>query len=783
MNIKKFQNKKTLVLLGVIVIGLVCVPVVILAFMRYSNDYTVERVYYEGYEQIIIPGLVYRPNPETFPGQRPGVICIHDFFGSKETVDRFSEDLVRAGFVVLAYDQRGFGNSEEVSHFASPDYEIKDLEISVDYLKALEYVDETAIGLTGIGYGGAITIMGAGILGTKINASFAMSAYSNLTESFRQINYNSIQGNIMQTISKYLGYIPNLFLENELTEEQFSNIKGFLNLISSIPSMAIFNRFIIMENNKLIFNQTLLDHNSPINSVYASNIPNNSLYLAVGKDDQIYPNNFSESASNQLHNNYNIETGFYTFENAGHDLESGKLDAALVNFFNVKLRNIVIPNENLLTNPIVPETLEVLVFEDLPREIADDENIFLSVYNLIKYIPLIVLIPYIISIILLIIFFAAIFLLKQEDELTFLRKINQEKKEEIKKPKSQNSIVRRIERKKISDMPIDSGEDVNESENFINKNSGIFILLFTAAILFVVPTIGMSYIDMRIFLIWIMILSVNIALSLVIFIKFEGWKWKEPLSKDRNLNDENNQKFILFLRNNHFFQVIFYLIITFAGVLLIAFVISPLQLNLVEFGLNQIFSTLFFSGVVMTLIALILIHFDKKYINPTYTMDKYGLSRKQIVKGLCIGIYIVQIPLILLIIINYILIIPMSFLSTAFSMFYMGLPFIFLFFFGFELIFRTLIQEKIKGNHIGEFCIGTLFYALFIGIFGYLIFMNSYTSVLVISGLPISYSGIFGLVFILFAIIGTVNYMITRTPVSSSISNTLILFFIIALVL
>ena len=783
MNIKKFQNKKTLVLLGVIIIGLVCVPVVILAFMRYSNDYSVERVYYEGYEQIIIPGLVYRPNPETFPGQRPGVICIHDFFGSKETVDRFSEDLVRAGFVVLAYDQRGFGNSEEVSHFASPDYEIKDLEMSVDYIKALEYVDENSIGLTGIGYGGALTIMGAGILGAKINASFAMSAYSNLTESFQQISYNSIQGNIMRALSKYLGYIPNLYLDNELTEEQYINIKGFLNLISSIPSMAAFNKLIVMENNILTFNQTLLKLNSPINTIYASNIPNNSLYLAVGREDQIFPNTFSQSVSDLLLNQFNIKTGYRSFEETGHNLESYKLDATLVNFFNLKLRNIPVPNDNYLTNPLIPETAELLVFEELPRETAEDENILLAIYNLIKYIPLILLIPYLTSIVILIIFFAALFLLKKEDELTLARKRKKDKQEYIIKHKTEKTIVRRIERKQISGKPVDFDEDLGKSDYFYNKNFGIFILIFTLANLIIIPTIGMSYINMNLFILWLMILLLDMILSLLFFIKFEGWKWKESKIIEKDNLKENNQRFVVLLRDNPFFQIIFYLGITFGVVLLIAFTIAPLQLSFVEFGLNQIFSTIIIAGVIMTLIAFSLIWFDKNYINPSYTLENYGLNRKQIIKGLCFGIYVVQIPLIILIIINYILIIPMPFLSNAFSMAYIGLPFIFLFFFGFELIFKTLIQEKIKGNHIGEFCIGTLFYALFIGIFGYLVFMNSYTSVLVISGLPISYSGIFGLVFILFAIIGTVNYMITRTPVSSSISNTLILFFIIGLVL
>jgi len=750
--------------------------------MKYGNDYTIERVYYEGHESIIIPGLIYRPNPATFQGKRPGVICLHDFFGSKETVDRFSEDLVRAGFVVLAYDQRGFGNSKEISHLGDPNYEIKDLELSVEYLKLLEYVDENSIGLMGIGYGGALTIMGAGVLGIKINASFAISSYSNLTECFQQITFNSIYGNIMRTISKYLGYIPNLFLDNELTEEQYSNIKGYLNLISSVPSMAFLNKLINMENNILNFNQTLLRQNSPINSNYLSNIPNNSLYLAVGSEDQIYPNNSSTSVSNTLVNDYNIESIYESFENTGHNLESNLVDAALVNFFYKNLRNIQIPNDNYIATPVIPETLEPLVFEELPREIAEDENIFLAIYNLLKYIPLAMFIPYLISISLLGVLFMVLYHLEFKKVKPISRYNTLKKEENVRKNNTQKKIVRRITKKSPPNEPINLNEEVEESNLLYDKNTGVFILVITLSSLIIIPTIGLSFIDVNSLLVWILILIIDIIISLLLFTKFDKWGWKKPQSNEENSSTKNNHKYIDFLVDKPFIQVIFYLLITFCVVLLIAFVFSPLNLVLVNFGFDQIFSTLIFSGVLITLLSLILIYFDKKYINTTYTMENYGLSPKQIFKGLSYGIYIVQIPLILLIIINYILIVPVPFLSAAYSMVYIGLPFIFLFFFGFELIFRTLIQEKIKGNKVGEFCIGTLFYAQFIGIFGYLIFMNSYTSALVFSGLPISYSGLFGLVFILFAIIGTVNYMITRTPVASSISNTLILFFIIALV-
>ncbi len=156
-------------------------------------------------------------------------------------------------------------------------------------------------------------------------------------------------------------------------------------------------------------------------------------------------------------------------------------------------------------------------------------------------------------------------------------------------------------------------------------------------------------------------------------------------------------------------------------------------------------------------------------------------------KGLCFGVYIVQIPLVILMFSSYILTLPMPYMINSYSSFTICFPFIFLYFFGFELIFRSLIETKIINNKwkykIGEFIVGTLLYAQFMGIFGYLIFMNSYSGVMLLSGITLSYSGLFGILFAAFSIFGTLTYMITRTPVAPAISNALSFIFVLSILI
>jgi ABC-2 type transport system ATP-binding protein len=100
--------------------------------------------------------------PQSTPA--PAVLLAHGFGGSKESVAEEAQLLAEAGFVVLAYTARGFGESTGLISMNSPDFEVADASILIDYVAALDTVRQEApgdpvIGVAGGSYGGALALL------------------------------------------------------------------------------------------------------------------------------------------------------------------------------------------------------------------------------------------------------------------------------------------------------------------------------------------------------------------------------------------------------------------------------------------------------------------------------------------------------------------------------------------------------------------------------------------------------------------------------------------------
>ena len=103
--------------------------------------------------------------PATTPA--PAVILAHGFGGSKESVTDQAIDLMNAGFVVVAYTARGFGNSTGTISMNAPEFEIADASRVIDHLSTLATVEadtpgDPVVGVAGGSYGGALALMVAG---------------------------------------------------------------------------------------------------------------------------------------------------------------------------------------------------------------------------------------------------------------------------------------------------------------------------------------------------------------------------------------------------------------------------------------------------------------------------------------------------------------------------------------------------------------------------------------------------------------------------------------------
>ncbi len=116
-----------------------------------------------GTDRVRLDATVYYP--AVTPA--PAILVAHGFGGSKNSVTTEATALARRGFIVLAWTARGFGTSTGQIGLNSPDYEVADARVMVDWLGARPDVIRDApgdprVGVTGKSYGGALALMLAG---------------------------------------------------------------------------------------------------------------------------------------------------------------------------------------------------------------------------------------------------------------------------------------------------------------------------------------------------------------------------------------------------------------------------------------------------------------------------------------------------------------------------------------------------------------------------------------------------------------------------------------------
>jgi pimeloyl-ACP methyl ester carboxylesterase len=116
----------------------------------------IEDIRFAGTNGIRMSALLYIPPTATAEHPAPGVLAIHGYINSRETQDGFAIEFARRGYVVLALDQTGHGNSQPpafANGFGGPD--------GLSYLRTLPFVDKANIGLEGHSLGGAAVLMAA----------------------------------------------------------------------------------------------------------------------------------------------------------------------------------------------------------------------------------------------------------------------------------------------------------------------------------------------------------------------------------------------------------------------------------------------------------------------------------------------------------------------------------------------------------------------------------------------------------------------------------------------
>ena len=148
----------------------------------------------------------------------PAILLAHGFGGSKQSVATQAQRLADAGYVVLAYTARGFGESTGRISMNSPAFEVADASALLDYLASLASVsqespDDPLVGVAGGSYGGALALLLAGY-DDRIDAVAADITWNDLqTSLFAQSATEGVQPGVLKSLWTSLFFTSGLGLE------------------------------------------------------------------------------------------------------------------------------------------------------------------------------------------------------------------------------------------------------------------------------------------------------------------------------------------------------------------------------------------------------------------------------------------------------------------------------------------------------------------------------------------------------------------------------------------
>lgn len=118
-------------------------------FTQTAGGIRIQDIRFKGAKGNTMSALLYTPVNATAQTPAPGILAVHGYVNSRETQDGFAIEFARRGYVVLAIDQTGHGYSDGPAFsngFGGPD--------GLTYLRSLDIVDKSNIGLEGHSMGG-----------------------------------------------------------------------------------------------------------------------------------------------------------------------------------------------------------------------------------------------------------------------------------------------------------------------------------------------------------------------------------------------------------------------------------------------------------------------------------------------------------------------------------------------------------------------------------------------------------------------------------------------------
>ncbi|TFG05275.1 MAG: alpha/beta fold hydrolase [Promethearchaeota archaeon] len=159
--------KNLVLILGVVLLGVGMTGSIF--FTYFAGSYTIQYRDLNSADGTRLASLLYTPT-DLSSGDLPGVVVCHGFTSNKQAMQGIALELVKCGFVVIALDFRGHGESDG-NLDADRMLLVDDVHAAVEYLKNLPYVNNKSIGLVGHSMGGQAVMNMAIQYPTEINAT------------------------------------------------------------------------------------------------------------------------------------------------------------------------------------------------------------------------------------------------------------------------------------------------------------------------------------------------------------------------------------------------------------------------------------------------------------------------------------------------------------------------------------------------------------------------------------------------------------------------------------
>lgn len=115
-------------------------------------------------EGVRLAGTLFIPGDLRSGERRAGIVLCHGYTGVRDLyLPDIAKALCQAGFVVLTFDYKGWGDSEGQKSRLAPYSRVIDSQSALTWLGAQEFVDPERLGIYGTSYGGATVVWVAAV--------------------------------------------------------------------------------------------------------------------------------------------------------------------------------------------------------------------------------------------------------------------------------------------------------------------------------------------------------------------------------------------------------------------------------------------------------------------------------------------------------------------------------------------------------------------------------------------------------------------------------------------